>query len=376
MGHLRYDGPRPAGNRPSVVVWNVTRGCNLRCLHCYANARTTRDPDELTAEEGEAFMDDLAAYGVPVLILSGGEPLVRPDLLDLAAYGVSRGLRMVVSTNGTLLTEDAVAGLRDVGVAYVGVSVDGEEGHHDRLRGVQGAFRQTLDGIRRCRDAGLRVGLRFTVTQYNADALPGVLELARRERIPRLCVYHLVYAGRGARLREGDLPAQDRRLLVFYLLREAERTVAAGEDRELLTVDNHADAAFACLYLLGKDQDLAAQAWRRLEANGGNRSGHRIGAVDPQGGIHPDPFWSHYTVGNVRERPFSALWEDPEDVLLQKLRDRRPYLKGRCRTCRFFRLCNGNMRVRAEAATGDVWGDDPSCYLRDGEIQGEVPLAA
>jgi radical SAM protein with 4Fe4S-binding SPASM domain len=376
MGRLRYGTPPPSNARPSVVVWNVTRACNLRCLHCYANATPAPARDELTTTEGYALLDDLAAYRVPVLILSGGEPLVRPDLLDLAAHAVERGLRVVLSTNGTLLADDTVTALKDAGVSYVGVSVDGLEERHDLLRGVPGAFRRTVGGLRRCRDAGLRVGLRFTLTRDNVSDLPGVLALARHEGIPRLCVYHLVYAGRGADLRHADLTATERRKVVSFLLREADRIVAAGEDLELLTVDNHADAALAYLHLLRRDPVRAAAAWNLLVRNGGNGSGLRIAAVDARGFVHPDQFWTHHRVGTVRDRPFSELWENPEDRLLRDLRDRSTRLAGRCATCRFLPICNGNMRVRAEAAHGDVWADDPSCYLTDDEIRGKVVLAA
>ncbi len=331
---------------------------------------------EMTTEEGFALLDGLADYGVPVVILSGGEPLARPDLVELAAHGVRRGLRVVLSTNGTLLTKDVAAALHGAGVSYVGVSMDGMREEHDALRGVSGAFRRALSGLRACRDDGLRVGLRLTLTKYNALQVLDVLALARREGIPRFCVYHLVYAGRGNDLRRADLDAAQRRRIVSLLLREAEALVRSGEEFELLTVDNHADAALVYLHLLRRDSDRAAWAWNVLAGNGGNSSGLRLASVDPQGNVHPDQFWLHRSAGNVRERSFRELWENPRESLLSQLRDRRSYLKGRCATCRFLPICNGNMRVRAEAVHGDPWADDPSCYLTNEEIRGEAPLAA
>lgn len=376
MGFLRYGPGPPPGARPSVVVWNVTRACNLRCLHCYASAAPLPEKGELTTEEGYTLLDDLARYHVPVVILSGGEPLVRPDLVDLAAHGVRRGLRVVLSTNGTLLTGDMAGALRAAGVTYIGVSVDGSEAVHDHLRGVRGAFQASLAGLGRCREEGLRVGLRLTLTRATAPELPGVLALARREAISRLCVYHLVYAGRGQRLRREDLDVGERRRIVSFLIGEAERAVTVGEDLDILTVDNHTDAAQAYLHLLGRDPERAARAWKMLLRNGGNSSGHRLAAVDPRGLVHPDQFWTHRTVGSVRERPFRELWEDPPDPFLRQLRDRRRYLTGRCAACRFLPICNGNMRARSEAVHGDPWADDPSCYLTDEEIRGGPPLAA
>ncbi len=376
MGFLRY-GTTPTGSaRPSVLVWNVTRSCNLRCLYCYANASPRRDPSEMTTEEGYRLIDELAGYGVPVLILSGGEPLARPDLVELASHAASRGLRVVLSTNGTLLTDDVAAALADARVSYVGVSIDGLPEGNDALRGVPGAFRRALQGLWRCRDQGLRVGLRVTLTRYNAQEVPDVLALALRGGIPRFCVYHLVYAGRGNDLRGADLDARERRGVVSFLIREAERMAEADRDFELLTVDNHADAALAYLHLLRRESNRAEWAWRLLARNGGNSSGLRLASVDPRGYVHPDQFWTHCSVGNLRDRPFRELWEDPTEPLLRQLRDRRPYLRGRCAACRFLPICNGNMRVRAEAAHGDPWADDPSCYLTDEEIHGEAPLAS
>jgi 12,18-didecarboxysiroheme deacetylase len=355
-------------DKKPVVVWNVGRRCNLRCRHCYSGSADRAYEGELGTAEGLALIDDLAGFGVPVILFSGGEPLLRPDILQLIAHAGRRGLRSVLSTNGTLITPELSLRLKDLALSYVGISLDGLEPTHDRFRGSPGALRQALEGLRNCREAGLKVGLRFTISRGNAADIPGIFELLRRESIPRVCFYHLVYAGRGSRLIEEDLDhAQTRRAVdqIIDLTRELHR---AGQPREVLTVDNHADGVYLYLRARREEPARAEAILELLRMNGGNSSGHGIACVSWDGSVHPDQFWRHLTLGNVRDRPFSAIWSDPADELLARLRDKKAHVKGRCARCRYLELCGGNFRVRAEAVTGDLWEADPACYLTDEEI--------
>jgi 12,18-didecarboxysiroheme deacetylase len=355
-------------DKKPVVVWNVGRRCNLRCRHCYSGSADRAYEGELGTAEGLALIDDLAGFGVPVILFSGGEPLLRPDILQLIAHAGRRGLRSVLSTNGTLITPELSLRLKDLALSYVGISLDGLEPTHDRFRGSPGAFRQALEGLRNCREAGLKVGLRFTISRGNAADIPGIFELLRRESIPRVCFYHLVYAGRGSRLIEEDLDhAQTRRAVdqIIDLTRELHR---AGQPREVLTVDNHADGVYLYLRARREEPARAEAILELLRMNGGNSSGHGIACVSWDGSVHPDQFWRHLTLGNVRDRLFSAIWSDPADELLARLRDKKAHVKGRCARCRYLELCGGNFRVRAEAVTGDLWEADPACYLTDEEI--------
>ncbi|MBI2916715.1 MAG: radical SAM protein [Chloroflexi bacterium] len=363
--YLRYDNNV---HRRPVVVWNCTQRCNLHCIHCYAESQDRDYPGEFTTAEGLALIDSLAGYGVPVLLFSGGEPFVRPDLLTLVEHAVGRGLRTVISTNGTLITREVAGRLKETGITYVGVSLDGPPSIHDHFRGAQGAFEASLAGIRNCRQAGLRVGVRTTLTRYNARALGDIFDVVEQEGIPRLCFYHLVYAGRGTRIREATLAPEQTRQAVDFIFQHTAELHHRGHPVEVLTVDNHADAPY--LYLRVKEQrpERAAQTYGLLRLNGGNSSGVGIGDIDSQGRVHADQFWRHYTFGNVRERPFSEIWEDTSDPLLAGLKDRRTLLKGRCARCQWLDLCGGNFRVRAEAVHGDVWAPDPACYLTDAEI--------
>lgn len=352
-----------------VVVWNVTQRCNLRCVHCYAHAKNQHFDNELSTEEGRLLIDDLAAFGVPVLLFSGGEPLIRPDLPELAAYAVEHGMRAVISTNGTLIDPAMARNLKQIGLSYVGISVDGTEAINDRFRGVAGAYRKAIEGIRNCREAGIKVGLRFTINRFNAGEIPAIFELLEAEQVPRVCFYHLVYAGRGSNLVKDDLSHEETRAAVDLILDRTADLHQRGLDKEVLTVDNHADGPYLYLRLLRENPERAAQVLELLRMNEGNNSGRGIGCVSWDGEVYADQFWRHHSFGNVRRTPFSRIWTQPEDPLLAQLKEKKKWVTGRCATCRWLDVCGGNFRVRAEALTGDVWAPDPACYLTDEEIR-------
>ncbi len=367
---LRYGRPphQNAALRRPVVVWNLTRRCNLACRHCYSDAADRADGEELSPPECRDLIDDLAAFGCPVLLFSGGEPLTRPDLPELAAYAGERGLRTVVSSNGTLIDAAHARALKEAGVAYVGVSIDGLEKVHDRFRGRPGAFGQAWDGIRACREAGLKVGLRYTMTRANAADVDGVFDLLISEGIPRICFYHLVSTGRGVQM-SSDAPdhALTRRLIDLIIDRTAELS-DTGRAAEVLTVDHPADGAHIYLRMLREGNPRTDEALRLLRANGGSSSGVGIGCVSWDGSVYPDQFWRNRPLGNVRQTPFSRIWTSPENEFLADLRDARSRVTGRCAECRFLEICGGGFRARAEAMTGDPWASDPACYLTDEEI--------
>ncbi len=355
-------------DKKPVVVWNITRTCNLHCVHCYASAADRPFEGELTTEEGLRVIDDLAAFGSPVVLFSGGEPLSRPDLFTLSRHARERGMRAVLSTNGTLITPEVAREAKEQGFAYVGVSLDGLRDIHDRFRGKRGAFDASIAGIRACREAGVRVGVRFTITRRNQHELPAILDLLEEEDIPRFCMYHLAYSGRGAKISADALDAGETRAAIDLLCDRVLEWHQRGIDKEVLTVDNHADAAYLYLRIKRTQPERAEEVLRLMRWNGGNSSGTGIGCIDYLGNVHPDQFSWHLTLGNVRERPFSEIWTDLSIPLLRGLRNRRELIRGRCAGCRFYDICNGNLRVRAEAATGDLWGHDPACYLADDEI--------
>jgi 12,18-didecarboxysiroheme deacetylase len=373
---LRYN--RRSGQLPShllqfssdkkpVVVWNMTRRCNLKCIHCYSASADIDYPDELTTEEGKKLIDDLAAFGAPVILFSGGEPLMRSDLLELAQYATDKGMRAVISTNGTLITKEIAARLKKIGLSYVGVSLDGLQKTHDRFRGSKGAFERAIEGIRNCREAGIKVGLRFTVNKHNVADVPDMFDLLRSEKIERMCFYHLVYTGRGSKLREEDLAHEETRQLLDLIAAKTRAMFDEGLKPEILTVDNHADGPYLYLKMKEEDPVRAGEVLELLEMNEGNSSGVGIGCVSWDGEVYPDQFWRNQPLGNVRQKPFSEIWMDENNELLMKLKDKKKYVHGRCAACSWLSVCGGNFRARAESA-GDVWGPDPACYLKDEEI--------
>jgi len=356
-----------ADKRP-VVVWNITRRCNLKCVHCYAHAKDIEFENELTTAEGKALIDDLAQFGAPVLLLSGGEPLVRKDLPELAEYAVQKGMRAVISTNGTLIDRNTAQILKKIGLSYVGISLDGMEEVNDRFRGVKGAFQKALEGIRNCKDAGIKVGLRFTINKFNVSEIPKLFDVLEDMDIPRICFYHLVYAGRGSNLVEQDLSHEQTRAAVDLIIERTQAIHNKGLLKEVLTVDNHADGPYVYMKLLKENPERAKEVLELLKMNEGNNSGRGIGCVSWDGEVHADQFWRHRSFGNVRQMPFSKIWEGDHDPLLKQLKEKKKYVKGRCAGCRWLDICGGNFRVRAEALTGDVWAPDPACYLSDEEI--------
>lgn len=350
-----------------VVVWNVTRSCNLRCIHCYASAVCGKTPNELTIAESKDFIDDLAGFKVPVLLFSGGEPLIRDDIFELIQYAASKGIRPVISTNGTLITQEIAEIIKASGVSYVGISLDGVGVNNDTFRGIPGAFEKALAGIRNCLAIGQRVGLRFTISKHTYESLNEVFDLIEQEKIPRVCFYHLVYSGRGIELRDADVTLEESRRALERIIAKTIDFERRGLKTEILTVDNHADGVYLYQWTLKHKPERADSILTLLRNNGGNRSGVAFGNVDWEGNVHPDQFTRDITLGNIRDRKFSEIWTDPAQPILAGLRERRKLLEGRCSKCRWLELCNGNFRARA-TVLGSFWASDPACYLTDEEI--------
>ncbi len=359
-------------DKKPVIVWNMTRRCNLNCVHCYAKATNTKGEDYIDTSSAKEMIDDLADFGVPVMLFSGGEPLVREDLTELAEYTVSKGMRAVISTNGTLISRDKARELKSIGLSYVGISIDGLKQVHDSFRRIDGAFDKAMQGVENCQMEGLKVGLRFTMNRQNVDELPGIFDLIKDREIPRVCFYHLVYSGRGSALIDEDLSAQQKRSTLDLIIDRTRELFDAGQQTEVLTVDNHADGPYLYLRLLKEDPERAQEVMELLKLNEGNNSGRGIGCISWDGEVYADQFWREHSFGNVLQTPFSRIWNDPDKELLSKLKDKKSYVKGRCASCKFLDVCAGNFRARAEAYYDDIWAPDPACYLTDPEIAMEL----
>ncbi len=362
--------PRQASDRRPIVVWNITRACNLKCVHCYNDSGMGKPSSEISTGQAKTVLDDLANFGVPSVLFSGGEPLMRPDLFELLGHAAQRGLRTVISTNGTLIDAKVARKMAQQRVSYVGISLDGVGLTNDRFRGVPGAFDRAVKGIRNCQDAGLRVGLRLTLTKRNVQDLQALFDFFEAENIERACFYHLVPSGRAGAIADARLSHTQCKGAIETILAKTRQFKETGRKTDILTVDNHADGVLLYLKLLSEDPVRAASVWNLLTWNGGgmNSSGVGIGCIDFSGKVHPDQFWWHYSLGDVREKHFSEIWTNKNDPLLKGLRNRRKYVKGRCRFCEFFDACGGSLRVRADLYFRDPWAPDPACYLTDDEI--------
>jgi heme d1 biosynthesis radical SAM protein NirJ len=318
MHEILHPAPaRSAAPAGPVVIWNLVRRCNLTCMHCYSISADIDFPGELDTAEVLRVMEDLKAFGVPVLILSGGEPLLRKDIFDIAARAKALGFYTALSTNGTLIDLPLAMRIREAAFDYVGISLDGLQATHDKFRRKAGAFGRSLEALRLCRDMGVKVGVRFTLTQDNAADLPGLLGLVEAERIDKFYLSHLNYAGRGNVNRRRDAHFRVTREALELLYARAWRDAQLGLDREYVTGNNDADGVYA-LHWARTTIPAFEQARMRasLAAWGGNSSGVNVANIDNLGNVHPDTMWWDCTFGNVRSRPFSAIWRDTRHPIM------------------------------------------------------------
>lgn len=367
LAHPTVIGPKRHPPGP-VVIWNLIRRCNLTCKHCYSISADRDFPGELSTAEVFDVMDDLRAFGVPVLILSGGEPLLRPDIFDISHRAKTMGFYVGLSTNGTLIDESNIRDITGVGYDYVGISIDGMRETHDKFRRKHGAFDASLKAMRLCHNHGIKVGMRFTMTQDNAHELPQLLSLMESESIDKFYLSHLNYAGRGNINRKHDVVLETTRRAMDLLFDTCWRYEREGQKKEFVTGNNDADGVYL-LFWVGKHfPDRVGHMRAKLAQWGGNSSGVNIANIDNLGNVHPDTFWWDYNLGNVRQRPFSAIWRDTSDPLMAGLKAQPRRIGGRCGECRYFDICGGNTRVRAFQLTGDPWTEDPACYLTNEEI--------
>ncbi len=357
-------------DKKPVVVWNMSRRCNLKCVHCYADSDNKAYEGELSTKEAMEVIRDLGEFGAPVLLFSGGEPIMHDDLFDLAEYAVRCGIRPVISTNGTLITDKIAKKIKETGFGYVGISLDGIGDVNDQFRGVKGAFNAAMRGFEACVNVGQKVGLRLTMTKRNYQDLDAIFDFIEEERIPRACFYHLVYTGRGSDMTKDDLTHEESRKALDLIIDRTADFHRRGLEKDILTVDNHCDGPYLYMRMLREKNPRAEEVMQLLQWNGGNSSGVGFGDIDNCGNVHPDQFWQDHTFGNVRDRKFSEIWTDTSDPIMAGLKDRKSLLKGRCAqtNCKWVNVCNGNFRSRAIAVHDDTWAEDPACYLTDEEI--------
>ena len=352
-----------------VVVWNITNVCNFKCKHCYSSATSIKDKEELTFEQIKTVVDDLAEIKVPVILLSGGEPLMRENIFEIIEYIKFKGINVSISTNGSLITKGIAKKLKDSGIGYVGISLDGTSKTNDVFRGVNGAYDSIIKAIKNCKEVDQKVGLRFTIQKKNYKEVNDILKLVDEMDIPRICFYHLVPSGRGQAIINDMLTHEQTKEVVDNLYNYVKKNIENDVDKEILTVANFADGIYT--YLKEDDEYQKSRILDLLSRNGGNRSGVAISNIDYKGNVYMDQFSKNHLLGNIKQDVFSDIWNENKDGLLMELRNKKDKVKGRCKTCKWLDLCAGNLRARAYGYYNDIWAEDPSCYLTDDEIRSE-----
>ena len=372
--HLRYQADNSFG---PVVVYNCTSRCNLNCLHCYSSSTADLSSSELSTAEAKQLLHQLAEVNCPVVLFTGGEPLLRNDLFDLLAEAKQLPLRTVISSNGTSIDSAAAGKLAGLGVSYVGISIDGDQSFHDAFRQSAGCFKAALAGVENCQKAGLKTGLRFTITRQNADKIPVVFDIAASANIRRICFYHLIKAGRAKEIADNKNKLNAKRYTLNAIeTRQAVETIIEKTDQfarkslidEVLTVGNHADGPYLLLKMTGEENRRYEKARQLLLANGGNKIGEKIACVSWDGNVHPDQFWRNYSLGNVKDKTFRQIWNNPTEPVLNKLRKKSEFADKRCLRCKWFDLCKGNFRFLGPESDAKYWLNEPACYLTDEEI--------
>jgi Fe-coproporphyrin III synthase len=353
--------------RRPVVFWNMTRHCNLSCTHCYINAGPgagdSSPQGELSTAEAKAFIADLATIKVPLLMFSGGEALLRPDFWELAVFAKECGLTTAMSTNGTLITPRKAERIRECAIEYVGVSLDGAtSATHDAIRNKPGCFDRAIEGLNFCRDAGVKTGVRITVTKDNIHEVEPLIDLTVNLKVPRFCVYWLVPSGRGGRVYDKQISPDEASRVFDLLYRKAEELKGSGT--EFLTVDAPHDGILLLKKLRASNSNEYENALALLRCTGDSCSaGDRVANVDPSGTVYPCQFMQQETfrIGNVREQKFSTIWADAGNPVLASFRRKKDLLTGKCGSCEHKDVCGGGCRIRAWAHSGDLGADDPLC---------------
>jgi len=370
MREVLHPTPLKPARKPAapVVIWNLIRRCNLTCKHCYTTSANIDFPGELSTEAIFKVMDDLKAFKVPVLILSGGEPLLHPDIFTVSQRARDMGFYVALSSNGTLITEQNIQQIAAINYQYVGVSLDGIGATHDEFRQQKGSFDASIRGIHLCQQQGIKAGIRYTLTQDNVQDFPAMLALMEDEDLDKFYLSHLNYGGRGNKNRKTDAFFTMTREVMDTLFEKCLEWELQGPHREIVTGNNDADAVYFLHWVKRRFPEQAEHIQAKLEQWGGNASGVNVANIDNLGNVHPDTFWWHYDLGNVQQRPFSEIWQDTSDPLMAGMKQSPRPLKGRCATCTYQAICNGNTRVRAQQVHGDAWAEDPGCYLTEAEI--------
>jgi len=349
----------------SIMIWNFTNRCNLLCHHCYSKA-DANGTDSLTFEDVCNTIPSLVNAGVKFVIFSGGEPLIRKDIFDIAAEMKKAGIMTYLSTNGMYISQKNAKQIVDT-FNYIGVSIDGTEEVHDYFRAQKGSYTKAIEGIKHIQNAGGNAGIRFTLTKETKDSFYAMFDLVESLGANKLYISHLVYSGRGLDNLKIDITKEERREYVEFIINKAFEYYKQGKDIDLVTGNMEMDSVLL-LQKFEKDYpEFVESLTKKLKAWGGNSAGNRLGNMDWEGNVKPDPFFPQY-IGNYLNTSFEDVWAGKSSDIVEKLRAKPRQISGKCSTCKYIDICNGGSRSRAYAIHGDLWAEDPSCYLTNEEI--------
>ncbi len=347
-----------------IAIWNFTNRCNLACKHCYSYA----DPNSEDFLSTEFILDsipELLKAGVRFVIFSGGEPLIRKDIFQIAQAMRKSGIITYLSTNGLYISEKNVDQIIET-FNYIGISIDGIESVHDDFRGLKGAYKRSLEAIALIQKHGGNAGIRFTLTKETQSSFYDIFELAESIGVDKIYISHLVYSGRGLDNLKIDISKDERREYVEFIIKKAFEYYEQGRKIDIVTGNMEMDALLFLEIFAKKYPHLKDNMLKRLLKWGGNSAGRRLVNIDWKGNVKPDPFFP-FTIGNMTQKPFSKIWLDEDSDILSRLREHPRKISGQCAKCGVIDICNGGSRSRAYAIFEDLWAEDPSCYLDDKE---------
>jgi radical SAM protein with 4Fe4S-binding SPASM domain len=349
----------------SIMIWNFTNRCNLLCHHCYSKA-DANGTDTLTFEQIENTIPSMIKAGVKFVIFSGGEPLIRKDIFDIAQSMKEAGIITYLSTNGMYIGDKNAKKIVDT-FNYIGISIDGTKEQHDFFRGQKGSYDKAIEGIKHIQKAGGNAGIRFTLTKETQKSFYFMFDLVENLGCNKLYISHLVYSGRGLDNLKIDISKKQRRKYVEFIIDKAFQYYKDDKDIDLVTGNMEMDAILL-LQRFEKDYpNFVENLTKKLKSWGGNSAGNKLGNMDWVGNVKPDPFFPQ-TIGNYLKEDFDKIWLDKTNELLKKLRQTPRKIGGKCSNCKYIDICNGGSRSRAKTIYDNFWAEDPSCYLTNEEI--------
>ncbi len=346
----------------NIIIWNFTNRCNLSCHHCYSYA-DPNSKDFLTTEFILDSIKDLKNAGVKFVIFSGGEPLIRKDIFDIADKMREEGIITYLSTNGLYMNDKNVDKIIKK-FNYIGISIDGIKEIHDEFRGVEGAYEKSIASIKLIQSHGGNAGIRFTMTKETQDSFYDIFNLAEEIGVNKLYLSHLVYSGRGLDNLKMDITKEKRLEFVNFIIDKALEYQKIGKEIDIVTGNMEMDAIILLEKFSKEYPHLKDEMLKRLKNWGGNSAGKRLGNINSIAEVKPDPFFP-FIIGDMNRKNFDEIWLDDENEILNKLRATPREISGKCKNCKVIDICNGGSRSRAYAISGDLWAEDPSCYLND-----------